>query len=86
MPDRASVDDVLQRTGMTSLMYYPEIHVDEPDYTVDDDVSWCLEPLTDLTPEQRQSLREAVGLVITNPTAHRFAFFQELLSLAPADE
>jgi hypothetical protein len=86
MPNRASVDDVLQRVGFTALMYYPEIHVDEPGYTVDGDVEWCLEPLTGLTDEQRDSLRKAAGLVITNPTAHRAAFFQEMLDLAPADE
>lgn len=86
MPNRASVDDALQRVSLTALMYYPEIHVDEPDYTIDGDVDWCLEPLTDLTTEQRESLRAAAGLVITNPTAHRFAFFQEMLALAPAEE
>ena len=77
MPSREEVDDVLQRVGLAAISYYPEIHIDEPDYTVDTDVDWCLEPVTDL--------REAVGLAITNPTAHRYALFQTLLELAPAD-
>jgi hypothetical protein len=85
MPSREEVDDVLQRVGLAAISYYPEIHVDEPDYTVDGDVDWCLEPVTDLTAEQRTSLREAVGLAITNPTAHRYALFQSLLELAPAE-
>lgn len=85
MPSREEVDDVLQRVGLAAISYYPEIHIDEPDYTVDTDVDWCLEPVTDLTDEQRAALREAVGLAVTNPTAHRYALFQTLLELAPAD-
>lgn len=85
MPSREEVDDVLQRVGLAAISYYPEIHIDEPDYTVDGDVDWCLEPLTDLTDEQRITVREAVGRAITNPTAHRFGMFRVLLELAPAD-
>ncbi len=85
MPSREEVDDVLQRVGLAAISYYPEIHIDEPDYTVDTDVDWCLDPVTDLTDDQRAPLREAVGLAITNPTAHRYALFQILLDLAPAD-
>lgn len=85
MPSREDVDDVLQRVGLVAISYYPEIHVDEPDYSVGNDADWCLEPLTDLSVEQRRELHEAIGLAITNPTAHRYALFQRLLDLAPAD-
>lgn len=86
MPSREEVDDVLQRVGLAAISYYPEIHIDELDYTVDTDVDWCLEPVTDLTDEQRAPLREVVGLAITNLlTAHRYALFQTLLELAPAE-
>lgn len=85
MPSREAVDDVLQRVGLAAISYYPEIHVDDPDYTVDVDVDWCVEPLTDLTDEQLRAVREAVGLTITNPTSHRTALVQRVLDLAPAD-
>jgi hypothetical protein len=85
MPNREEVDDVLQRVGLAAISYYPEIHVDDPEYTVDGDVSWCLEPVSDLTDEQRSAVREAIGLAITNPTVHRYALFQTLLELAPSE-
>lgn len=85
MPSREAIDDVLQRVGLVSISYYPEIHVDEPGYTVDVDVDWCVEPLTDLSVEQLRVVREAVGRTIIDPTAHRTALVQALLELAPAD-
>lgn len=85
MPSREAIDDVQQRVGLAAISYYPEIHVDEPEYTVDVDVDWCVEPLTDLSADQLRAVREAVGLTITNPTAHRAALVQRLLELAPAD-
>ena len=71
MPSREEVDDVLQRVGLAAISYYPEIHVDEPDYTVDGDVDWCLEPVTDLTDEQRKQLRNCEAVDVAEEVAEQ---------------
>lgn len=86
MITRDNADDTLQRVGLVSLMYYPEIHVDEPDYELTNDIDWCAEPLAGLPGRQRDSLRELIGRTIVDPTAHRSALFGELLRLAPDPE
>jgi hypothetical protein len=85
MTTHDQVDDTLQRVGLAALMYYPEIHVEEPDYTVDTDVDWCLEPLSALPAEQLQTLRDVIGRTIVNPTEHRATVFQALQDLLPND-
>ena len=80
------VDDTLQRVGLAALIYYPELHVDEPEYAVADDVDWCLEPLTGLPNGQVESLRDIVGRTIVDPTAHRAGLFSALRALVPDDE
>lgn len=85
MPERDQVDDALQRIALAALMYYPEVHVDEPSYTVQQDVDWCIEPLSDLPEDELAELRTSIGRVITNPTAHREEVFRALLDLVPEE-
>ena len=80
------VDDTLQRVGLAALIYYPELHVDEPEYAVADDVDWCLEPLNCLPAGQLESLRDVVGRTIVDPTAHRAGLFAALRALVPDGE
>lgn len=80
MADQGSVDDVLQRVGLAAMMYYPEIPVEEPSYSLEQDVAWCLEPLAG-DPAAAERVRRAVGLAIVDPTAHRAGLFEALQSL-----
>lgn len=82
-PTREDIDDVLQRVAMTALGYYPQIHIDEPEYLLGDEVRWCLEPLGTLPPDDGATLEHLVGETIIDPTAHREQMFGELLSLLP---
>jgi hypothetical protein len=84
--ERDLVDDVLQRTGLAALMYYPELQVDEPAYVVGDDVEWCLEPLNGLPAGELESLRDVVSRTIVDPTVHRGKLFAALRALVPDDE
>ena len=84
--EQGRVDDALQRTGLAALMYYPELQVDEPEYTVADDVEWCLEPLNGLPVEQLEPLRDVVARTIVDPTTHRARLFAVLRALVPDDE
>ncbi|MGN6760325.1 MAG: hypothetical protein ACTHJI_03225 [Leifsonia sp.] len=86
MAERDRVDDALQRTGLAALMFYPELQVDEPEYTVADDVEWCLGPLNGLPVEQLEPLRDVVARTIVDPTKHRARLFAALRALVPDDE
>ena len=82
--DRSQTDDSLQRTALASLVYYPEIQVDDPEYTLDSDIDWCMEPLTELPDDVRTELRDVIGRTITNPTAHRAELTERFAILSGA--
>lgn len=76
-------DELLQRTGLASLFYYPEIAVDDRDYSLENDLTYCLEPVMALDAEDLEELRLVVGRVITNPSAHRAELLELIIELAP---
>lgn len=39
------VVEVLQRVGFAAVTYYPQISVDDPEYSITGQARWCLEPL-----------------------------------------
>ena len=82
MLTQEAADLTLQRIALTSLLYYPEITVDDPTYHLQDEVDWCTETL-DLP--DRKVLRDLVRRSILNPTAYRTLLFSRLMELAPVD-
>lgn len=76
-------DDLLGRTALAALFYYPEVAVDDDDYNLQKDIAYCLEPVAVLADEDVERLRVAVGRVITNPTAHRAELLALVIELAP---
>ncbi|WP_100812204.1 MULTISPECIES: hypothetical protein [unclassified Microbacterium] len=82
MIDREKVDDALQRIALAAFIYYPEVRLDEPAYQVDQDVEWCMYPLTDLSTDARATLRELIPLAIVDPSAHRQEAFAALIALS----
>ena len=77
-------DELLHRTALASLFYYPEIAVDDGDYNLQNDIAHCLEPVATLGEDDLQGLRVVVGRVITNPSAHRAELIELVIELAPA--
>ena len=63
--------------------YYPEIAVDDEDYNLQNDIAYCLEPVTGIADEDAERLRIAVGRVIANPTANRSELLALVIELAP---
>jgi hypothetical protein len=76
-------DELLQRTALASLFYYPEIAIDDADYTLEKDLAYCLEPVSGLNADDLEELRAVVGRVITNPSAHRAELIELVIELAP---
>ncbi|TFC34896.1 hypothetical protein [Cryobacterium sp. TMT2-14] len=76
-------DDLLSRTALAALFYYPEIAIDDDDYSIQKDIAYCLVPVAGIPDEHAERLRIAVGRVITNPTAHRSELLALVIELAP---
>ena len=76
-------DDLLSRTALAALFYYPEIAVDDDDYSIQKDISYCMVPVDGIPEDDAERLRMCVGRVITNPTAHRSELLSLVIELAP---
>ncbi|WP_411700472.1 hypothetical protein [Conyzicola sp.] len=76
-------DDLLSRTALAAMFYYPEIAVDDEDYRIQNDVDYCMEPIFGLAEEVDEQLRLAVGRTIADPTAHRAGLIALVIELAP---
>ena len=85
MTAQDQIDVALQRTAIASFIYYPQIHVDQPDYRLDEDLAWCVDPLDDLDPAALGAVREIIGRAIVEPTEYREELFSILSGLADAD-
>ena len=85
MTAQDQIDIALQRTAIAAFIYYPQIHVDQPDYRLDEDLAWCVEPLGELDPVDLAAVRELVGRAIVEPTEYREELFAILSGLADAD-
>ena len=77
-------DDLLSRAALAALFYYPEIVVDDEDYRIQNDVAYCMEPVDGIDDEVDEQLRDAVGRMIANPTAHRAELVALVIELAPS--
>jgi hypothetical protein len=76
-------DDLLSRTALAALFYYPEIAVDDEDYRIQNDVEYCMEPIFGLAQDADERLRLAVGRTIADPTVHRADLIALVIELAP---
>jgi hypothetical protein len=78
-----ATNDTISRVALIALMYYPEIQVDEPDFSLSGEVAWALEPLTTLTDAQRAELTDLIGRTVIDPTTHREELLAALYAITP---
>lgn len=81
MLDRTQIDATIYRVAIASFTHYPDKHIKEPGYTVDEDLGWCMRPLRHMPREEQDELRAQILQLITEPTADRQAFINHLKSL-----
>ena len=82
MLDRSQVDAAIYRVAIASFTHYPDKHIKEPGYTIDEDLDWCMRPLRRLSHEEREQLRPQILELIAEPAADRQAFIKHLKSLS----
>jgi len=81
MLDRSEAESLLYRVASAALSYYPDKPTLEPGYTIDEDIDWCLRPLSHLPAHHLQTLRARIADIITDPTAQRQAFVRDVNAL-----
>lgn len=82
MLDRADTEAAIYRVGVAALAFYNERPADEPGYTIDEDIDWCMHPLAGLAEPNRSVIRGIIAATITDPTAGRQALVQYLARLS----
>jgi hypothetical protein len=81
MLDRSQADAAVYRVAVAAFTYYPDRHLAEPGYTLDEDLDWCLRPLRRLPEAELEMLRARIHALITDPSADRQDFIRHLRSL-----
>lgn len=82
--NREQADELIQKAAILSVLYYPQIHADDPDYALAGDVAWALEEITVLTDADRAALVDVISRVIIDPTGNREALTDLVYSLVPS--
>lgn len=83
MPDEKQVRQVMQRIATAALFYYPEIHADDPEYTLQKDLDWAFGDDFDVPADVFDGLRDIATRTIIDPTEHRRDMFDALMLLLP---
>ncbi|MCR2811149.1 MULTISPECIES: hypothetical protein [unclassified Microbacterium] len=81
MSDRERADAVLEHVAVLAFLYYPGIEVDDPSYSLVEDIEWCLARLGDVSDLERERMRALFAGAITDPTATREELFTALAEL-----
>lgn len=81
MLTRSQAEAAIYRTAVAAFTYYPGKPDDEPGYTVDEDLDWCMRPLRRLPIPELRALREQIRQLVTEPGSDRQAFIRRLASL-----
>ncbi|WP_157009129.1 hypothetical protein [Agromyces laixinhei] len=76
-------DDLLGRTALAALFYFPEVTVENGEYRIQDDVEYCLQPVVALPEADVERLGQAVARAIADPTAHRSELLALVVELGP---
>jgi len=79
--NRDAADEVVQKAGILSMLYYPEIHADDPAYSLAKDVSWAMEEVDGLSDDDRAVLVDLISRVVIDPTGNREALTEFVYGL-----
>jgi len=85
VPTEEQVREVMQRVATAALFYYPEIHIDDPEYTIQKDLDWAFGDDFDVPPDVLEALRDLAARTIIDPSQHRRDMFDGFIHLLPSD-
>jgi len=79
--NREQADEIAQRVAVLALMYYPEIHADDPEYSLRSDLEFSLDTGVVLEDADRAAITDLISRTIIDPTGHREALLSYLYGL-----
>ncbi|CDK01641.1 MULTISPECIES: hypothetical protein [Microbacterium] len=80
--DQRDTEVTLFRVAISAFLYYPGKLSDEPGYTIDEDLAWCIAPLRSLPARQLAHTTDTIRALIIDPSADRREFIATLATLA----
>lgn len=83
---RDEADSIILKAGLLSVLYYPEIHADDLNYRLADDVAWVLEGVGRIDADDRAVLLDLLSRVVIDPTGNRRALTEFVYGLVEDDE
>lgn len=79
-----ALQEVIANIAIATLTYYPEIHVDAPDFNLVDTAAGCLDPVRSALPaETVDALTDLIARAIIDPTKYREETLDTLMELTP---
>lgn len=80
--DQRDTDVTLFRVAICAFLYYPGKLSDEPGYTIDEDLAWCMAPLRSLPARQLVHTTDRTRALIMDSSADPREFIATLAMLA----
>ena len=78
MLDRTEAEALVYKIAVAALSYYPGKTEEEPGYTIDEDIDWCLGGFHGPSGE---GMRDRIRELIIDPTSHRSDFVRDVMGL-----
>jgi hypothetical protein len=82
MTEQQQIDETIQRVAAAAIAYYPDVAVDEADFSLEEEAAWCIEPLGELSGAKRSIVVEVIERTIVDPTSTRQELFGVLIELS----
>lgn len=64
-------DLLVQRAGIMAIKYSPQLHADDPGYSLGKDVAWVFDPVIGHVEDDQTVIGYLVARAIIDPTRHR---------------
>jgi len=81
MIDRAHAESLLYRVAVASMTYSPDKAEQQPGYSIEEDVGWCLVAVSSIPLRYRESMRPTIREVIEDSTGCRTQFTRNVMAL-----
>lgn len=81
-----ALQEVIANVAVATFTYYPEIHIDAPEFDLMGAAAACLEPVRAAIPaETGDALIDLIARTIIDPTKYREEALDTLMELAPEE-
>lgn len=83
MATTEQIEATVTRVGILAMTYYPEIILDDAEFDLAREISWCLAALS---ADEASVVRDDITRAVVDPTARRVAAYAALYDLQAAED